>query len=153
MARKFPVFLDITGKKILVYGAGRIASRRVETLLSFAPSLSVIAPEASEEILKEAQEGRLIYRARSYEEGTVDADAFLVLAATCDRTVNERICRECREKGIPVNVCSDASLCDFQFPGVAQKGDLVIGVNAGGEDHHLARMWTEKIRKEVEKDG
>ena len=34
MARKFPLFLDISDKKIVVYGAGRIASRRVETLLA-----------------------------------------------------------------------------------------------------------------------
>jgi siroheme synthase (precorrin-2 oxidase/ferrochelatase) len=33
------------------------------------------------------------------------------------------------------------------------KDDLVIGINAGGQDHRLARAWTEKIRKEVEEDG
>lgn len=61
--------------------------------------------------------------------------------------------RKYREKGILVNVCSDQTLCDFHFPGIASKGELVIGINAGGKDHHLARKWTEKIRKEVEEDG
>lgn len=50
MARKFPLFLDISDKKIVVYGAGRIASRRVETLLAFTSSLTVFAPEASEPV-------------------------------------------------------------------------------------------------------
>ena len=52
-----------------------------------------------------------------------------------------------------VNVCSDQEQCDFHFPGIALRGELVIGVNAGGRDHRLAKKWTDKIRKEVEEDG
>ena len=112
MPKKFPLFIDLTEKKVVVYGAGVIASRRVETLLAFTSSLTVFAPEASEPIWK-----------------------------------------ECREKHILVNVCSDRNLCDFQFPGIASRGDLVIGINAGGQDHRLAKIWTDKIKKEVTEDG
>ena len=41
MAKNFPLFVDVSNKKMIVYGAGKIASRRVETLLAFAPSLTV----------------------------------------------------------------------------------------------------------------
>ncbi len=149
MHRKFPLFFDITDKKIFVYGAGRIATRRVETLLAFAPSLTVAAPEASETIREAGRAGKLTYYETRYVEGGIPDDAWMVLAATDDAAVNEAIWRECREKRILVNVCSDRRLCDFQFPGVAWKDDLVIGVNAGGTDHRLARSWTEKIQKEV----
>ena len=57
--RKFPVFLDIAEKEIHVYGAGRIAGRRVETLLLFAPCLTVHAPEVSVPLQKAASEGKL----------------------------------------------------------------------------------------------
>ena len=50
MPGKFPIFLDIKGKKIFVYGAGKIASRRVASLLVFGPSVTVCAPKASEAI-------------------------------------------------------------------------------------------------------
>ena len=153
MARNFPLFLDISDKKIFVYGAGRIASRRVGTLLAFASSLTVFAPEASETVLNAWKEGKLSYQQRAYEQGTIPEDAFLVLAATDNAAVNEEIWRECREKKILVNVCSNREHCDFQFPGVAMKDDLVIGINAGGSDHHLAKAWTDKLRKEVMKDG
>lgn len=153
MPKRFPIFLDLTERKIHIYGAGRIASRRVDTLLPFLPCLTVHAPWVSGSIQKAAQEGRLILRQEPYEPGTIEQDVFMVLAATDDSLVNEQICRECREKGILVNVCSDQTLCDFHFPGIASKGELVIGINAGGKDHHLARKWTEKIRKEVEEDG
>lgn len=153
MARKFPMFLDISNKEIRVYGAGRIATRRVETLLAFAPLLTVCAPNASEEILSFAGKGELRLFTKRYEEGSIPEDTFMVLAATDDAHVNRRIWQECREKGILVNVCSDRKLCDFQFPGVVIKEELVIGVNAGGNDHRGAKAWTDRIRKEVEKDG
>lgn len=153
MAKKFPIFLDLTDRKIHIYGAGRIASRRVETLLAFSPRLTVHAPEASDGIRTAASEGRLVFQREKYLPGNIEPDSFLVLAATDSPLVNEQICEECRAKGIPVNVCSDQKLCDFHFPGIASKGDLVIGVNAGGGDHSLAKKWTDRIRKEVEENG
>jgi siroheme synthase-like protein len=147
------MFVDISNKKIIVYGAGRIASRRVETLLAFAPLLTVVAPGADAFILRSAKEGRLTYEQKAYEQGNIPEDTFMVLAAADDSEVNEAIYEECRRKKILVNVCSNREHCDFQFPGVAVKDDLVIGINAGGQNHRLAREWTEKIRKEVEEDG
>ena len=44
----FPLFVDISGKKTLVVGGGRIARRRIKTLLSFTPDIWVVAPEATE---------------------------------------------------------------------------------------------------------
>ena len=46
----FPIFLDLTGKRILVVGAGRIATRRIRTLLPFGAALTVVASEPSDEI-------------------------------------------------------------------------------------------------------
>ncbi len=153
MPGKFPIFLDIKGKKIFVYGAGKIASRRVASLLVFGPSVTVCAPKASEAIQRAAEDKKLVWLKEVYHPGSIPKDAWMILAATNDPFINEEICRECRKKHILVNVCSDQTLCDFQFPGIVAKGDLVIGVNAGGKDHALASKWTDKIRKEVEKDG
>ena len=41
----FPMFIDIEGKHILVVGAGKIALRRVQTLLQFRARIKVIAKE------------------------------------------------------------------------------------------------------------
>ena len=42
--RLFPMFVDISDWPILVVGAGKIAQRRIETLLQFASSITVVAP-------------------------------------------------------------------------------------------------------------
>ena len=66
MSRYFPLFIDLEGKKIAVVGAGKIASRRIRTLLEFGAELTVLAPEASEEVRCLAEEGRLIWRREAY---------------------------------------------------------------------------------------
>lgn len=153
MAKRFPLFLDITSKKINVYGAGRIAARRIKALLPFGPCLTVCAPEVSLQIREAAEEGRLVLKQEVYQPGSIARDTWMVLAATDVPAVNEQIYRECQEKGILVNVCSNQTLCDFHFPGIVSKEDLIIGINAGGQDHSLAKRWTDRIRKEVEEDG
>lgn len=152
MSRYFPLFVNLEGKKVCVFGAGTVAARRVTALLEFGCALHVIAPKAVPELRKLAEEGRLVWERYPYRPGMAEGSA-LVLAATDSRAVNEEIRRECRKLGIPVNVSSDRGLCDFYFPGLAVKEDLVVGVTAGGNDHRLARKVTERIREVLQEDG
>lgn len=45
----FPVFIDMEGRLVLVAGGGRIALRRVRTLLRFGAKIRVIAPRLCRE--------------------------------------------------------------------------------------------------------
>ena len=71
----------------------------------------------------------------------------LVLAATDDKELNSLVAELCRERGIPVNSCSDRTQCDFYFPGIARRENLVIGVTASGKDHRLAATVARQLRK------
>ena len=62
-----------------------------------------------------AEEGYLVWKREAYQEGTIPADAFMVLAATNDAWVNTQIWKECREKHILVNVCSARTYVIFSF--------------------------------------
>lgn len=158
----FPMFIDISEKKIIVAGGGRIAERRIDTLLKFAADITVIAPEVTDGICKMAEEGKVIWIRRAFHKdaGEIQADAqknlsdievFLknadmVLAATNDAECNERIMRLCRERGIPVNVSHKKELCDFYFPAVVVKDNVTVGITSGGLSHAQAR----KVREQVE---
>lgn len=149
MSQYFPLFVDVEQKKIVVVGAGRIARRRIQTLLSFGARITVIAPEAVEEIQNLAKEGRLTWRQTGWSTELEEelAGSLFVLSATDDRAVNEAVFQACKARNIPVNCSDDRSRCDFYFPGVAQGGGVTAGVTAGGTDHRLAREATERIRK------
>ena len=142
----FPMFVDLSEKKVIVVGAGTIAKRRIRSLLTFTNHLVVIAPEINKELKELKNTGQLTIRKKKYErEDIYDAD--IVIAATNDTQINNDIYIVCKCMGIPVNVCSDKHKCDFFFPGIAQKDHVVVGVTASGTDHKKARAVIERIRE------
>ena len=62
----FPMFIDLTGKKILVAGGGAIALRRVRTLLRFGADIQVTAPEFCEEMKRLEKEKKITSKYREY---------------------------------------------------------------------------------------
>ena len=146
----FPLFVDLSGKKILVVGGGNVALRRIRTLLGFTETLTVVAPRLHPDLRTLEAEGKLTVLPRLYEPGDIEG-AFLVLAATDDPAVNEAVRCDCQRLGIPVNVSSDRHGSDFYFPGIARKGNYVVGVTASGHDHAGAKKLTEAIRELLEK--
>lgn len=141
----FPFFMDIRNKKTVVIGAGKIASRRIETLTQFCADILVVAPDISDRVQSMAEEGLVTVRKKAYDrEDLFGAD--LVLAATNDPKLNGEIHSVCKCLGIWVNVCSDQKKCDFQFPGIVKQDEVVIGINAAGTDHAKVK----KIRECIE---
>lgn len=140
----FPMFIDLTEKKVVVAGAGTIAKRRIRSLLNFTNHLTVIAPEVNKELKSLEAEGLLTILKRKCEmEDFYSAD--LVIAATNDAQINNAIYDTCRKQGILVNVCSDKQKCDFYFPGIAMKDQVVVGITASGKDHKRAKALVEQI--------
>ena len=147
----FPAFVDLSDRRALVVGGGRIAARRVNTLAQFCPNVTVVAPAIHPDIAVLAAEGRVKTVERAYRDGDLDG-ADLVLACTDDGALNAAIVAACRARRIPVNDASERSRCDFLFPGIARRGAVVAGVTAGGGDHALARRATQAVRRCLEND-
>lgn len=141
----FPMFIDLSAKRVVVVGAGKIAARRAAVLAQFTPHITVVAPEVHSDIEALAAAGKLRLVRRAYEMTDISG-ADIVLAATDDAELNATICDDCRLRGIPVNVSSDRALCDFFFPGIVREGNVVVGVTASGEDHARAKRVTGQIR-------
>lgn len=145
----FPLFVDIREEKIVVVGAGKIAGRRIEVLTDFCSSITVIAPEASAQVLSLEAEGKIKLISREYEKADIKG-AFMVLAATDNHDINKVVYSDCKEAGIMVNIASDKSLCDFYFPGIVKKGNMVVGVSASGTAHKKARLLREAAEKAID---
>ena len=121
---RFPLFVDLRGKRVLVVGGGGVAFRRIRKLTEFGCQITVIAPELSEKLDEKAH-----WEAREWRSGDC-AGYELVLAATNDHTVNRMVGLEAKSLGIPVNVCDAPEACDFYFPAIARKGPVVAGITA-----------------------
>ena len=152
----FPLFTNISGKKVVVAGAGKIAKRRIETLMKFGCRIRVVATEALPEVAAYADEKKLELMIKPYEPSDLDG-ADYVLAATNNKQLNHEIYEKCKEGNISVNVADDKDKSDFYFPGVIRKNGVTVGVTAEGKDHDLARRATRAIAncldKNLQEDG
>ena len=144
--RCFPVFIDLTDKKILVAGGGSIALRRIRTLLAFGADIHVVAPKLCGGLRCLEEEGKVKAERREYRAGDIQ-EAQMVLAATDDRSVNRKIWNDCKAAGVMVNVADDKELCDFYFPSVVLAENTVIGINSGGYDPSVTKNMRQKIEK------
>lgn len=156
----FPVFISLDGKHAAVIGAGKIGARRAGVLLSFGCSVTVIAPEAGEEMRKLLEVNgaggvqKLTWLQEPFSEQLLKElhgmePLTLLIAASSDREVNHAAGQAAKRLQIPANVADCRSECDFFFPGIARKGQVVVGVCASGADHRLARRVTERMREAI----
>lgn len=145
----FPLFVDLSGRKVLVAGGGTVGTRRAAALAGFGAWVTVTAPEGSEELEALADSGALCWERRRFQDSDLD-DAFLAVAATDDKDINDLIVRQCRRRGILANHAGDQKQCDWYFPGIARSGSLVAGITASGTDHRLAKEWTRKVQEILE---
>ena len=146
----FPMFIDLSDKNIVVVGGGNIATRRVKTLLSFTRNIRVIAPKVTMEMMELGKAGYVELITRPVKR-TDFAMAYMVIAATNDRKLNDEIHRICRQEGVYVNVASDREQCDFYFPGIYMVEGLGVGITASGLDHKKARRIREEIQNALER--
>lgn len=161
--KHFPLYIDISHKNILVIGGGRIADRRITTLLSFGPSITLLSPDASELLQSYAAEGKLEWVQDSFPNNPyrlpknnaatsfMDFKKFdMILAATNKRKVNHAIYQLAKKESIPVNVCDCQAECDFFFPAIIESRHAVASVSANGRDHALVRKLAANIRNLIQ---
>ena len=145
----FPLFVELGDRPCLVVGGGKVAARKVAMLREFGAAVTVVAPEACEELSKAVDGARRLSRAFR------DADAegqTPVVAATDDAELNGRVAALCRARGIPVNVVDDPPNCTFIFPAVFRKGPIVAAVSSGGACPVAAKMVRDKVARLVSDD-
>jgi len=141
----YPVHLDLRGKKVLVVGGGVVAARKVEGLLKCAAKVTLIAPSLHPNLKK--IKGDIEWIAKEYSDEEV-SPYFLVIAATNNRLVNDKIWKRCQNPEKLVNVVDVKECCNFIAPGVARCGDLLISVTTGGAAPFLTRYLAAKFRKD-----
>ena len=141
----FPMFLKLEDRHCLVVGAGTIGEPKIRSLLVAGAKVRVIAPEARPAVAEWARLGVLRWDARSFESKDLDG-AFLAVAATSLRDVNEAVFREAQRRNILCNAVDDPERCDFYYGALVRRGDLQVAISTGGHSPALAQ----RLRKDLE---
>lgn len=119
---------DVT---VVVVGGGRVATRKAVAFHVAGAAVRVIAPTLSGDLREKADSSeRLRLEARAYRAGDLEG-ATMVVAATDDPEVNERVVADARSAGKLVNRADFAEGGNFSTMAVHRAGELTIGVVAG----------------------
>lgn len=142
---RYPIFLDLTGKRCLVTGEGYEIAGKVQALVDAAAEVVYVNPQAQPEIAQLASTERVTWRARHFEEHDLDG-CFLVI---CDLEDNSTIFLLCEERGIICNSVDDPEHCRFSFGSIHRRGELTIAISTNGWAPAVAVRVKEQLQREI----
>ena len=140
----YPVNLDVSGRRCVVVGGGRVARRKVEGLVACGAVVHVVAPVVAEEIKASAAS----WSERPYATGDLDG-ARLVITATDDPSVNQQVYDDAEAAGIWVNSADDPDRCTFTLPAVARQGPITVAVGTAGASPALAGWLRDRVAADL----
>src|SRR5579875_2331458 len=145
--RETPLYiacLKLAGRRCVVVGGGEVGLQKVEGLLACDARVTLVAPEAVPPLAEYAAEGSIRWERRSYRSEDLDG-AFLVVAATDDTPLNQRIYADAEERAMLVNVVDVPALCNFILPAIVRNGPIAVAISTAGSSPALAKRMAAEI--------
>ena len=140
-----PLFIETTGKKCLIVGGGKVASRKLIPILKAKMKVTLISPEVIEEIELNFQKNKnLKIIKRKFEPEDIEGQ-FLIIAATNEKTTNQKIAKLSKDNNILVNMAEDSLSGNTLIPSVVDRDPIKIAVSSGAASPILTRLVKTKL--------
>ena len=156
----FSIELNLEGRNVLVVGGGRIALRKVKTLLPTGARITVVAPQFDPEfeslqsadkvaeLSRRAESASITLKTRPYEPLDLRG-IFMVFICTDQPTVNAQVSNDAHARRILVNNACDYLDGDFIVPARMDFGEnIAVTVSTQGRAPSLAKKLKQKIQTE-----
>ncbi len=141
----YPLYVDLSGREVLVVGGGAVAARKVRGLRDSGARITVVAPQACPAMEEAAREVGANVLRRPYSCADIRGK-WLAIAATDDPDLNRAVADDAAGARVFCNVVDRPDLCSFQVPARLRRGLLQVAVSTGGASPALAR----RIHKQLE---
>jgi precorrin-2 dehydrogenase/sirohydrochlorin ferrochelatase len=140
----YPIFLNLVDKLCIVVGGGRVAERKIRSLLRARARVRVVCLNVTKGVAQLAVENRIEVICRGYCQGDLEGGT-LAFAATDNEKVNRQVQEDASRLSMPVNVADNPNLCDFIVPSLVRKDPVLIALSTSG----LLPSLSKKLRQEV----
>lgn len=141
--KSYPIMLNIQDKKVVIVGGGRIAYRKIVSLLEAGAQITVISPMIHIKIEKLIAENRILWKKKVFEPDDLEC-AFIVIAATNNEKVNAHVASSVSAYQL-VNVVDNQEISTFHVPAKLTRGDLTISVATSGASPTLAKVIRDEL--------
>ncbi len=134
----FPIFLNVSGQRIIVAGGGDAAQAKLRLLMKTEAEIRVYAPDAAAEIHRWAADGQLTLINRPVAATDLPGAA-LFYGATEDAAEDARGAALARAAGVLVNIVDNLRDSDFITPAIVDRDPVVVAIGTEGAAPVLAR--------------
>lgn len=123
--KHYPVFLNLTGRRVLLVGDGHELDGKLPALRAA---------------------GAKVKRVREFRSADLRG-VDLVICSSNDKRLNQRVYQAASRRHIFCNVVDKPPLCSFIAPAIVRKGELQIAISTGGRSPALAVRVKEEIAR------
>jgi precorrin-2 dehydrogenase / sirohydrochlorin ferrochelatase len=117
--------LDLSGRRCLVIGRGKLADEKAEGLRASGADVVV---------------------AERYDPSLLDGVWLVVVA---DPEQGERVFADANERGVFCNVADVPELCSFILPAIHRRGPIAVAVSTGGASPALAQWLRDRFASQI----
>lgn len=149
----FPLYIDLNNKEILVVGGGKLANRKTNSLREYNGNVTIYSKNVIEEELKERTDVKFIFENLENDEEKIEKlveNYFLVIAATDDLELNDKISHVCMRKNILVNNVSSKTEMNTMFGAIVKNDEFHVAVSTSGKSCKRSRALKSRIQKLID---
>lgn len=134
---------------MLIVGGGAVAIEKLNSLMPLTGAdIHVVSPVVKPEIQELAEQGLIHWEAREFRDEDVEP-AHMVIAATDDPELNERVYRRGNERMRLSNSVDDPVNCNFIMSAITRSGPMQVAVSSAGCSPALAQRVRNRIASEI----
>lgn len=149
----FPLFVNVENKEVLIVGGGKIGGRKAQTLREYGANVTVYSEKVTEEAILADENIKVVNKNVSHDEAEIKElvkKYFLVVAATDDMELNDRISHVCMSENILVNNVSSKTEMNAMFGAVVKNDEFQIGIGSYGKSCRRSKALKGKVQELID---
>jgi uroporphyrin-III C-methyltransferase/precorrin-2 dehydrogenase/sirohydrochlorin ferrochelatase len=135
----YPVFLKLSGRRVLLVGGGQVAATKLAGLLADGARVTVVSPQIRPEIRRS---GATVEQ-RAFEPDDLNDVLFVVAAAPPE--VNKQVLAAAERRRVFVNAVDDPSHASAYAGSVVRRAGVTIAFSTDGRAPALAGLLREAL--------
>ena len=149
----FPLFVNIENKEVLIIGGGKIGGRKAQTLREYGGNITVYSEKVIEETILADENIKVVNKNVSHDKAEIKElvkKYFLVVAATDDTELNDRISHVCMSENILVNNVSSKTEMNAMFTAIVKNDEFQIGIGSYGKSCRRSKALKGKVQELID---
>ena len=142
MTDMLPLFLNLSGRIVVLVGGGPVAAAKLRQLRAANATVRVVSPEVVDDIARASGERVSVVR-RPFDPADLD-DAWLVVAAATSE-VNRAVAEAAAARRLFVNAVDDPANATAFLSGVVRRSGVTLAISTAGDAPALTALLREAI--------